>query len=118
MLRNQLRLSADLGSREALRQKVALVAAFAVRMSKKASLAAEFERHCMTQKVRMPRQGSSTYLPLIRATFGAAPVSTQTRLAQTVENAVKSGWASKKVFEAIKEYGPQARFRRKVKLRT
>jgi hypothetical protein len=106
------------GSREILRKKHGLVAAYGVRVHRYAKIGAAFTAHCRQAGI-FTRADASPSLSLARAVRPtlAGLDSAQTRLAQLVDRAIDSGLPSKAVYEFVVEEGLDTRFRRKIKRR-
>jgi len=112
-LQQQLGRISGAGNREIARKKIALVAAFAVRASKKHTLAAEIDAYSNKAGIA-PRANSSPALVLVRATL-PGPGSSQTRLAQLVDRAVSRCSSSEAAYQFIVDQGQGTRFRRKIR---
>ena len=107
------------GSREILRKKHGLVAAYGVRVHKLAKVGAAFAAHCRQAGI-FTRADASPSLSLARAVRPTLPGldSAQTRLAKLVDRAIDSGLPSKAVYEFVVDQGLDTDFRPKVKRRT
>lgn len=113
-LEAQLAILPAMGPRAAMRQKAALVAAYAARVARHPKIRADLAKQLAAKKLARYRNTSASR-PLIRALYQGLNESNYTRLAQLCDRAVRSRFPSAKVYAAIIEEGLDTKFRRKLR---